>query len=427
MLPITGALELQREAVQQATSALVRGRVAPEQLLRMDDVAVGETESEVVYRENKLELHRYTPEADAEPQDVPILIVYALINRPYILDLQPNRSVVRALLARGFDVYLIDWGEPSALDVSLSLEDYVVRYTNNCVDEVRKRSGLEAINLLGYCMGGTISVMYAALYPKKVRNLGLMAAGLCFDDTGGVLELWGDSEYFSPNDLVETYGNVPADFLDVGFALMDPVHNLVSKYARLYDNLDDDDFVENFARMEHWLEDGIDVAGTTYREFLEEVYQANALYRNELALGGQDVDLANVDMPLLQIVGDYDHLIPPESSIPLNDVVASEDTEVKRMNTGHIGLSVSTRSHAELWPRVSDWFAERSSVARPVEQLQEIPGIGETYAARLVDAGIDSVESLAKQPVEEVATALEVPESRAAPWIDEASKRSETP
>ena len=366
MNPLTATVEAQQRTLEATTEYIERLPKLAEQVERVADIDVGMTPSEVVYTENKLELLHYTPEnAGIEPetrQDVPILVVYALINKPYILDLQPDRSVVRRLLEAGFDVYLIDWGEPSRLDVSLTLDDYVSRYTDNCVDVVRERSGQESINLLGYCMGGTMGVMYASLFPDKVRNLGLMAAGLCFDNTGGVLELWGEEPYYDPQTVTDTFGNVPADFLDVGFALMDPVSNYVSKYLRLYDNVDDDEFVENFARMERWLAEGIDVAGATYEQFIEDIYQDNKLARNELYLGDKHVDLGDVDQPILQIVGHYDHLIPPESSTEFNDLVASEDVTTFDAKTGHIGLSVSSSSHDELWPNVADWFAERSQV-----------------------------------------------------------------
>ena len=361
--PLTAATDLERQLLADALEFEEKAAEAPERLAEMATVDVGTTPHEVVYEENKLRLLRYDPLADErERQAVPLVLVYALINRPYILDLQPDRSVIRRMLEAGFDVYMIDWGEPSELDTTLSLHDYVNRYIDNCVDVVRDRSGQESINILGYCMGGTMSVMYAALHPEKVRNLGLMAAGLCFDGTGGILEMWGNEEFFSPGAITETFGNVPAEFLDVGFALMDPVHNYVTKYGNLYDNIDDDDFVENFARMERWLNDPIDVAGTAYREFLEEIYQENKLYRNELELNGERVDLGNITMPVVQVIGEYDHLIPPEASKPFNDVVGSDDTEIMEYSTGHIGLSVSRSTHENLWPAVAEWFAERSTV-----------------------------------------------------------------
>ncbi|MFC7209693.1 class III poly(R)-hydroxyalkanoic acid synthase subunit PhaC [Natronoarchaeum sp. GCM10025321] len=470
--PYTATLDLQRQAWESATDIVESTGAMPDAGEAIAEADVGETPKETVYEENKLKLYHYESQTESQ-HDVPILIVYALINRPYILDLQPNRSVVRTLLNNGFDVYLIDWDEPSQLDRSLTLDDYVNRYIDNCVDEVRDRSGQDSINLLGYCMGGTMSTMYAALFPEKVRNLGLMAAGLCFEGTGGVLELWGDEKYFDPDVVTDTFGNVPADFLDVGFALMDPVENYVTKYVRFYDNVEDEDFVENFARMEEWLGDGIDVAGTTFEEFITDIYQENALYRNELELGGDHVDLNEIDMPVLNIVAEYDHLIPPEASKPFNEVIPSDDTSVMEFKTGHIGMSVSSRSHDQLWPDVCEWFEERSQVesedthddeqtethgeqpdegahsdeeehaeeqagdeSHDEEQtdsedahageeaagngVQTIDGVGPTYKERLVDAGYGTVETLADADADTVATECDLPISRVEDWIDQA-------
>jgi polyhydroxyalkanoate synthase len=433
--PFTAAMDIQRETVERSTELLEKGEVATDRMDTMAGVEVGTTPSEVVYEENKLELLHYESQTD-EQHDVPILIVYALINRPYILDLQPDRSVVRTLLEQGFDVYMIDWGEPSRLDTELGLDDYVNRYVDNCVDVVRERSGEDSINLLGYCMGGTMSAMYAAQHTEKVRNLGLMAAGLCFERTGGVLELWGEQDYYSPEAVTDTFGNVPAEFLDVGFALMDPVDNFVTKYVRLFENLENEDFVENFSRMEKWLGDGIDVAGRAYREFLEDIYQENKLYRDELELGGEPVNLDDIDVPVLQIVGEYDHLIPPEASTPFNEKVGTDDTEVMQMSSGHIGLSVSSSSHDQLWPDVCEWYAERSGADTGVQgdgadadgdeaaavdvELTDLDGVGPAYADRLRDAGVDTVADLAAADPADLADDIGVGESSVGDWIEQA-------
>ncbi|MGM0591427.1 MAG: class III poly(R)-hydroxyalkanoic acid synthase subunit PhaC [Halobacteriota archaeon] len=443
MNPYVGLLDFQRQVFERTAGLFERANETPEQTARIASIEVGETPSQVVHSENKLDLLHYEPLTD-EQYDVPILVVYALINRPYILDLQPDRSVIRRLLENGFDVYLIDWGEPSSLDATLTLEDYVTRYIHNCVEVVRERSEQDAINLLGYCMGGTMSVMYSALNPENVRNLGLMAAGLCFDDTGGVLELWG-SEPYDPSTVEQTFGNVPATFLDAGFALMDPVENVVSKYARLYDNLENDDMVENFARMERWLDDGIDVAGATYRQFLEDIYQENKLCTNDFRLGGRPVDISNITMPVLQIVADYDTLIPPATSTLFNDAIPSDDVTTLTVASGHIGLSVSSRAHGELWPDVCSWFADRSTgeSTRPSSDraensgpsgsdggevtpddgdssLERIEGIGPAYARRLHDAGIETLPKLAEADPEALARATDIGEARVRDWVEAA-------
>ncbi|RMB08359.1 PHA/PHB synthase family protein [Haloplanus aerogenes] len=390
--PVAGALGWHRAVTRAVTDAARKEQIADDRLAAMASVEVGETPHDVVYRENKLELRQYHALTETQ-HDVPILIVYALINRPYILDLQPNRSVVRRLLEAGHDVYLIDWGEPSQLDASLGLYDYVERYLDNCVDVVRERADRASVNLLGYCMGGTMATIYAARHPEKVATLGLMAAGLYFDDTGGILERWGDEAYFDPRDLTETFGTVPAEFLDAGFALMDPVANYLTKYVHLYDRLDNEDFVENFARMERWLADGVDVAGDAYAEFVEDIYQDNLLYRNELTIGGDPVDITRIDMPVLQIVGEHDHLVPSEASLKFNDAIPAEVTVVT-YPTGHVGMSMSEAAHRDIWPEVAEWFFERSgapSLADVIgEGLEEILGVD--VETDVTQGGADEVE-----------------------------------
>jgi polyhydroxyalkanoate synthase len=295
--------------------------------------------------------------------------------------------------------------------------------------------------------------------------------------------LWGDDEYYDPRDVVDVFGNVPAEMLDVGFALMDPVANYVSKYVRLYDNIENDDFVENFARMERWLGEGIDLAGEAYIQFLEDIYQENKLYNNELYLNGKHVDITKIDVPILQITGEYDHLIPSESSKPFNEVVGSTDTEIIEYPTGHIGLAVSGSSHRDVWPRVAEWYIEKSTddpehldaVETAVEEatdqigieeidveldtdeeaieaeagaieeavaedadeeieaeavgpagtegsdLEELNGIGPTYAERLREAGVRTIAELAEADAEAVAEAAEVGTSRAEDWIQQAT------
>ena len=472
----SAALDAQTEAFEAAGDAVERSQLLPERLSEMATIEVGTTPSEVVYTENKLELLHYESQTE-EQHGVPILITYALINKPFILDLQPDRSVIRRLLEAGHDVYLVDWNEPSRLDQHLTLSDYINRYIDNCVDVVRERSGQDSINILGYCMGGTMMAIYTTLYPEKVRNLGLMAAGLYFDESGGVLEDWGSADYYDPNDVADAFGNVPAEMLDDGFAIMDPVDNYVTKYVGFYDNMDNDEFTANFARMERWLSEGIDVAGEAYVEFLEKIYQNNELYNGEMELDGEHVDLSKIDMPVLLLMGEYDHLIPSESSKPFLDVIPSEDTATIEYPTGHIGLSVSSASHENVWPQAAQWFIDRMppeevadidtdmvdtevgseddgadaedgeteeeegvdiEVESPDEASSEdddaaddedgieaadvevVKGIGPTFAGRLREAGVETVGDLGDYDAAELAEIAETTESRAADWLEQA-------
>jgi polyhydroxyalkanoate synthase len=336
---------------------------AAELLVNPPKVEVGTAPHEVVYEDGKMKLLHYIPSAK-ETHEVPLLVIYALINKPYILDLQPDRSVIRKLLAEGFDVYMIDWGTPTEGDKFLTLDDYVNWYCNDVVDVIRERHGLDSISILGYCMGGTISVMFTAMHPDKVKNLILMAAPLDFEADQGLLKFWSKEEYFDPDKLVDTVGNMTGEFMNFGYLLLDPVNNLYSKYLKFIDKVDNEEFVKMFFRMEKWINDGIPVAGEAFRQFIKDLYQKNLLVKSQLRLNGGKVDLNNIKMPLLSLVAQYDHLVPPESSMSFNDLVPSKDKEMFVFPTGHIGMSVSSATHAKLWPRVADWLGERSEIDR---------------------------------------------------------------
>jgi len=423
---LTASIDTHTRLIELAAELVEKTDVSPERLATLLTADVAHTDSEVVYEENKLALHRYAPE-EVE-HGTPILIVYALVNRPYILDLQPDRSVVRRLLAAGFEVYLIEWGEPSRLDTALGLDDYVCRYLDNCVDAVCAESGVEDVHLLGYCMGGTMSVMYTALFQERVRTLGVMATPVTFDGNGGILERW--ASHYDPDVAAETYGNVPAELLAAEFSLMEPIENYITKYIRLYENIEDEAFVENFSRMEQWIWDGVDVAGAAYREFVGEVYKQNGLAENNVSLDGERLDLETIEVPVLQIVGQYDHIVPAESSKPLNDLVGSDDERLIEFSAGHIGISVSSKAHDSLWPEVCDWYGARSGegqqTATDAEDsgdqtpVESIDGIGPTYADRLGDAGIETVAHLREHDPRDLADVADAPPSRARLWLDAA-------
>ena len=249
------------------------------------EVKVATTPFDVVYEEDSLRLLHYrrdTPAAYAEP----VLFCYALVNRPYIVDLQPDRSVIRQFLARGFDVYLIDWGVPSAADRSMKLRDYIDGLMKNCVDFVIRKAATPRLHLVGYCMGGTMSAIFAARYPEPVKTLTLMTAPIDFSvgHDQSLVQFWADPDYFDVDSLIDAYGNVPAEFLQASFQMMKPVQNYFLKYVNFFEKMDDDQFVENYFAMEKWTNDNIPVAGETFREFVKKLYQRNELVKGEFRL-----------------------------------------------------------------------------------------------------------------------------------------------
>ena len=337
-----------------------RSRVqkASEVLLSPLDTGIARTPYEEVHAEDRVTLKYYSPEKrPAKRVKTPLLIVYALINRETMLDLQPERSVVRSLMGTGIDLYMIDWGYPSEKDKFQTIDDHVNGYMDTMVDVIRKRHNIERINLMGICMGGTFSLIYTALHPEKIKNLITTVTPSNFDTDQGLLHIW--MKHVDPGLLMGAYGNMPGDIMNIGFLLLNPARLMLDKYIGFMENADDKNFVENFVRMEKWIFDSPDVPGETFRQFVVDCYQKNLLIQNRMEVGGQLVDLKNITVPLLNIYGKFDHLVPPGACDRLTRSVGSSDTEDVCLETGHIGIYVSSKTQKEFVPKIIRWLKKR--------------------------------------------------------------------
>ena len=327
------------------------------QVLReVDDVDYGATRKQEVWRDGKVVLYRFVGEREPTAR-VPLLIAYALVNRPYMVDLQDNKSLVRQLLARGEDVYIIDWGYPDRSDRFLTLEDYIERFIGGAVDHLRRTHGLDAINLLGICQGGAFSLTYAALNPGKVRNLITMVTPVDFHTPDNMLAHW--TRGMDVDLFVDTLGNVPADLMNFCYLTLKPWRLFVQKYVGMTDILDDKAAMEDFLRMEKWIFDSPDQAGEAFRQFIKQYYQGNGFVNGGIEIGGREVDLGNIDVPILNIYADQDHLVPPSASKPLRGLVGSRDYSELSFRGGHIGIYVSGRAQKEVPGAIHDWLAQR--------------------------------------------------------------------
>ena len=334
-------------------------------LARIGDVTVGSAARDAVYAEDKLVLYRYRPLDDVAADQrirTPLLICYALINRPSMMDLQQDRSLIRGLLQRGVDVYLIDWGYPDGADRYLGLEDYVLGYLSNCVDFLRQSSGHERINLLGVCQGGTLSLCYTALHRERVRNLITMVTPVDFRTPENLLTKW--VEHVDLDALVATTGNVSGDTMNAAFLALMPFRLMSQKYVDVLDKADDPKALENFLRMEKWIFDSPDQAGAMFRQFTTLLYKENRLVKGTLELGGRRVDLKNVTVPVLNIYATQDHLVPPSASQPLERLVGAGDYTSYAFPGGHIGIYVSGAAQREVPQRIANWLWERDSRGR---------------------------------------------------------------
>ena len=326
-------------------------------LAEIGDIEVGVSKKEAVYQEDKMVLYRFEPHVK-KPNPVPLLIVYALVNRPYMADLQDGRSMIQGLLNAGLDVYLIDWGYPDSTDRYLSLDDYINGYIDRCVDFICKKHKLKKINILGICQGGTFSLCYTALHPEKVRNLITTVTPVDFHTKDDLLSKMVRN--IDIDLLVDTLGNIPGELLNMIYLSLKPFRLVGQKYMDLVNLLDDKEQAKNFMRMEKWIFDSPDQVGEAFREFTRQFYQDNALVKGKVKIGNQIVDLENITIPVLNIYAASDHLVPPDSSKALQGCVGSKDYTELEFPGGHIGIYVSNKAQKMIPPTVGKWLDKRT-------------------------------------------------------------------
>jgi polyhydroxyalkanoate synthase len=335
-----------------ATDKLFKGYEA---LKKVSSLDVGTSPKEVVWRKDKIELFRYAASSTAAIS-TPVLLVYAMVNRHNMMDIQSDKSFIRNLTAAGLDLFLINWSYPSPEDKYITMDNYINGYINDAVDYIRRSTGHQQVTLMGICQGGTFSVIYSALHPEKVKNLVTLVTPINFQTEKDTLSKW--ARHLNVDALVDHYGNIPGALLNVAFEKLKPMLK-TNKYVSILNAVDKEAQLTNFLRMEYWIADSPDQAGACFRQFIKDLYQENKLVRGTLELAGRLVDLKKITMPLLNIYAETDHLVPPDSSVALNNLVGSADKTLTRFAGGHIGVFVGSRSQKELAPGIASWLKKR--------------------------------------------------------------------
>jgi polyhydroxyalkanoate synthase len=322
-------------------------------LSNIETIETGQTEYEIIKETNLFRLLHYKSNKE-RVYKYPLIIVYALINRSYILDLQPNKSWIKNILDQGINVYLIDWKSPGKFDKYTTIDDYVNQFIYECVELVKSIENIDKVSLQGYCMGATMSLIYTTLYQKNVKNLITVAPVVDTDKDKTVIK--NMAQNMDIDKILSHYENFPYELLYSLYASLKPFKQGVSKYLNLFDNLKDDCFVQNFLRVEKWLYDTPVIAGETFRQWIKDIYQNNLFSKNKLVVGENRINLSNIKVPLLNIVADQDHLVSPDCSISLNKLVSSTDTNLMRFSTGHVGLIASGYSQNVVLPKIGNWI-----------------------------------------------------------------------
>jgi polyhydroxyalkanoate synthase len=363
-------------------------------LLTTDDAQIATTPKDAVWTHRKTTLYRYR--SNQRRHATPVLLVFALINRPHIFDLRPGHSFVEYLLGEGFDVYLLDWGLPGPEDGDTGLDYYVCDALPWAMREVKRSSGADAVSLLGWCIGGTLCTMHAALEGARspARNLVLLTTPI--DTSGSLYRKWVGPDGFDVDHVTDDWPAVPGVTIDIANKLMKPVTNLWSSYRRLaesvYAGTADR---EGYQSMAKWIADNPAFPARAFREWVTWLYKENRLVRGRLRLRGRRVDLARIEQPLLVVTARADHIAPPSNSQPLLDLTSSSDVEHFDRPGGHIGLMAGSKARKEIWPDLAAWLAARSGRAAHARGpgLTPLEGGGEG-TAREADAVPPAVRGL---------------------------------
>ncbi len=317
---------------------------------------LAQTPKDTVFADGTARLYRFRGTGRAaSPRQLPVLLVPSLINRWYVLDLRPGSSLAEALVASGLDVFCLDWGEPEAEDRYITWEDVVDRLAR-VGRQVLRISGAKRYGLLGYCIGGTLSAIHAALHQDEVAALINLAGPFDFTQIGKLGRMT-DPRWFD-GDAIAGAGNMSAAQMQQGFQSLRPTATL-SKHVAMADRAHDPIAREALVALDTWASDNIPFPAAAYATWIREFYQQNLLVQGEHHVHGRRVDLAAIHSPLLTVVTARDEICPPEAALGLDRVVSSADKRTVVVPGGHVGAVVGKTARTHLYPEIGRWLAER--------------------------------------------------------------------
>jgi polyhydroxyalkanoate synthase subunit PhaC len=316
------------------------------------------TPKELLYARGTLRLYRYLPQT-SEVYRVPVLLVMSLVSKPYIFDLTPGQSFIEYLVRSGFDVYLIDWGTPRAEHRVLRADDYIADLLPHCISQIQAQTGVNEISIIGYCLGGTFSVLYAARETRGIlRNLVLIATPINAEGMEMQRKLLTPGG-LDPNLMVDTLGNIPPSMIEGAFQMLRPLQKASGQMV-LINNLHDPAFVKATLRIVRWGADALPFPGETFRQLANDFIKENKIVTGEFEIRGQKADLRSITVPVLHIVAEHDHVVPSAASRDLIPLVTSTDKEEWTIKGGHVSLVAGVGAVTRTWPRLVAWLAPRS-------------------------------------------------------------------
>lgn len=337
--------------------SVLRARNGLKYLTGLTRTQVGMSPKDVVWSRDKARLYRYVSDRRAGRR--PLVIVFSVMGRSYVLDLKPGSSFVEWLLDQGHDVFLVDFGEPDEADAGNTLETYVDDYLPRALRAAAAAAGTDEVDVLGYCFGGVLATLAVAGHDGPAASLALMATPFDFGRMNeGILRVLSEGQV-EIDAILDDTGNVPAEAVLRMFRAQKPTAPL-GNYATLLERMWDDEFVEGFQAMSMWSRDQVPFPGAAARQGVELLLRRNVLLDGEVPLGGRTVRLSSIDQPTLAIVAEHDHLVPPPAALPVLDLVGSTDTTAVHVPAGHIGLATGRQAVRTTIPALTTWLTERA-------------------------------------------------------------------
>ena len=347
-------LKRARKLVDQTIQRNVKGL----EFLTGPPAKVGLTPKDVLYERGTLRLYHYHPLAD-EIYRVPLLLVMATTNKAYVFDLAPGQSMVEFLLKQGFDVYVIDWEPPTPAERNLNLADYTQDFIPTCVDIVLEDSGQPDLSIVGYCMGGVLSLIYAASHADgPLKNLACLTTPVDWSEMG-LTAIWSDEKHFDVDRLVDTLGIVPKSTVTAMFEMLRPAQKAAGQ-IRVWEQMWNDEFVASYRAFDRWGNETLPLAGEYMRDTTKELMWGNKLYKGTLKVGGKTAKLSDITIPVFAAMAEHDHIVSYKASKPLLELVGSEDKEEIVLKGGHVSLIAGPNAARRMWPKLAEWMGERS-------------------------------------------------------------------
>ena len=351
----TAFLDSAQTAVEQAIQRNLKGLG----YLASPAPVLGASAKDVIVNRGPMRLYHYHPLTD-EVYRVPVLLVMATTNRGYIFDMVPGQSLVEFLLLRGYDVFMLDWEAPRAEDRGLGLKDYVEDFVGSAISEVQRTTGESDVSLVGYCMGGVLSVLWSGLnHATGPKNLAVFTTPVDFQAMT-LFRAWSDPKYFDVDRLVDTLGMAPAEMLLTAFDMLRPAGRTSANFA-LLDNLWNEEFVKGHRMFDRWSNDMLPLAGEYFRETTKQLVWDNALLNGTLRIGGRPVELGKITAPFLHVTAEHDHIVTTGASAPLIGLIGSDSKEQVVLKGGHVSLIAGPNAVKRMWPRLDQWLGAKST------------------------------------------------------------------